>query len=279
MPTRRRASARPTKCFSVANANSPESVAIADDYAEKRHVVNRLQVKCPDSALNRDNESIAEADYRRAIEAPVRSYLADHRGISFIVLTKGIPIRVVRDHDGGRPSVDSLLAAGSIIRRSQAAGRSRSAARGSLPAGLISIAIGTPTSRFRARSSAAISSPGLTATPKPTRKPWSPEPLAAEKGLSPLTEKSCSTCSRFSVSATKRLSRRGFARTSTFLANPPGTNSTPTCVRRTTFLQLAIFAMSWTSAKSSSGDPQKICSAISPGEAMTPSIPPRPINR
>ncbi len=62
------------------------------------------------------------AAYTQAIETPVRNYLATHPKIDFIVLTKGIPIRIVGaavgSHDEhslepafGRPSVDSYLAA------------------------------------------------------------------------------------------------------------------------------------------------------------------------
>ncbi len=95
----------------VYNGNSPVSKSIAADYAGKRQARNVLSVKCRDSALSRDNETISEAGYRQAIEGPVRDYLAAHGTIDFIVLTKGVPIRVARDNDGGRPSVDSCLAA------------------------------------------------------------------------------------------------------------------------------------------------------------------------
>jgi uncharacterized protein (TIGR03790 family) len=95
----------------VYNSNSPVSKSIADDYAGKRQVSNVLSIRCRDSALSRDDETISEADYKQAIEGPVRDYLAVHPRIDFIVLTKGVPIRVARDNDGGRPSVDSSLAA------------------------------------------------------------------------------------------------------------------------------------------------------------------------
>ena len=70
-----------------------------------------MSVKCPDSALNRDNETITAADYKSAVEGPVRDFLATHAHIDFIVLTKGVPIRVSRENNDGRPSVDSCLAA------------------------------------------------------------------------------------------------------------------------------------------------------------------------
>jgi uncharacterized protein (TIGR03790 family) len=49
------------------------------------------------------------AAYLQEIEDPVRTYLAAHTNIDFIVLTKGIPIRV--KSSSAFPSVDSSLAA------------------------------------------------------------------------------------------------------------------------------------------------------------------------
>jgi uncharacterized protein (TIGR03790 family) len=93
----------------VFNADSPVSKAIADDYAAKRHVRNLLPVHCQDSALRTANETITPAIYAQVIENPVRAYLTAHSDIDFIVLTKGIPIRV--KSPGAFPSVDSSLAA------------------------------------------------------------------------------------------------------------------------------------------------------------------------
>jgi uncharacterized protein (TIGR03790 family) len=95
-----------------------------------RHVKNQLAIACPDSAVSADNETIALADYTRSIENPIRDYLAGHPQIDFIVLTKGVPIRIIGSSMGstdqvdnisysengiyahkGRPSVDSTLAA------------------------------------------------------------------------------------------------------------------------------------------------------------------------
>jgi len=108
----------------VENATSPISQDIADDYSAKRHITNRVRVRCEDSAVKTDNETISLADYTQQIEAPIRSYLATHPRINFIVLTKGIPIRIVGAPIGscwegskepeatrGHPSVDSYLAA------------------------------------------------------------------------------------------------------------------------------------------------------------------------
>jgi uncharacterized protein (TIGR03790 family) len=108
----------------VVNESSPVAKAIADDYALKRHIKNILSVQCQDSALSTKNETIALADYQQSIESPVRGYLAAHANIDFIVLTKGIPIRITGSDMGscdqnsrepkdtrGRPSVDSYLSA------------------------------------------------------------------------------------------------------------------------------------------------------------------------
>lgn len=105
----------------VSNANSPVSTAIARDYAAKRRGSNIIAIRCIDSAVNRDNETIALSDYTKDILEPIRKYVANHPVINFIVLTKGIPIRIDGGQTGSRgldskatnlhPSVDSYLAA------------------------------------------------------------------------------------------------------------------------------------------------------------------------
>jgi uncharacterized protein (TIGR03790 family) len=108
----------PDQVLVVVNSASPTSRAIAADYVQKRKIKNVVTVKCADSALNPDNETVPYADFTTLIEQPVRDYLAKHSGIDFIVLTKGIPLRVKGGEtgnaiDGGiaSPSVDSSLAA------------------------------------------------------------------------------------------------------------------------------------------------------------------------
>jgi uncharacterized protein (TIGR03790 family) len=114
----------PNEVLLVLNANSPISRAIANDYAAKRHVRNVLSIQCQDSALNTANETVTASDYAQFIENPIRKYLAAHKKINFIVLTKGIPIRITGSPMGscdehskepentrGHPSVDSTLAA------------------------------------------------------------------------------------------------------------------------------------------------------------------------
>ncbi len=114
----------PGQVLLVVNESSPVSKAIAGDYARKRHVRNIIGVQCQDSALSSRNETIPLAAYMQSIESPLRGYLAAHTNIDFIVLTKGIPIRITgaalgscseqsREPPGvrGHPSVDSCLAA------------------------------------------------------------------------------------------------------------------------------------------------------------------------
>ncbi|HET6249608.1 MAG TPA: TIGR03790 family protein [Tepidisphaeraceae bacterium] len=105
----------------VYNANSPISKSVADDYAAKRKIKNVVIVRCADSALKTADETISLAEYSQAIEKPVRDYLSTHPAIAFIVLTKGVPIRIHGAETGERPdkspadtplnaSVDSHLA-------------------------------------------------------------------------------------------------------------------------------------------------------------------------
>ncbi len=114
----------PDQVLLVCNVNSPVSRAIADDYALKRKVSNRISVQCQDSATSTKNETISLTNYIQSIEKPIREFLAAHTNIDFIVLTKGIPIRITGAAMGscdehsrepaeirGHPSVDSTLAA------------------------------------------------------------------------------------------------------------------------------------------------------------------------
>ncbi len=110
----------PDEVLLVYNANSPISTSIANTYAQARNVTHVLSVSCADSAVSTDNETIAMADYTAAIGTPVGQYLAAHGTINFVVLTKGVPIRIdgaatgcCQDVQGdpGQPSVDSYLAA------------------------------------------------------------------------------------------------------------------------------------------------------------------------
>ena len=104
----------------IYNANSPISTAIAKEYADKRGVRKAIAIHCADSALSATHETISLPDYEREIEAPVREFLRRHHEINFLVLTKGVPIRIDGGETGSRaehtsgnlhPSVDSYLAA------------------------------------------------------------------------------------------------------------------------------------------------------------------------
>lgn len=112
----------PDEVLLVCNESSRISRAVADDYAEKRQVRNRLAIHCVDSASHPEHETIPLEVYRAAIETPVKAYLAAHPQVQFIVLTKGVPVRISGAETGERPvdspvntplatSVDSHLAA------------------------------------------------------------------------------------------------------------------------------------------------------------------------
>ncbi len=97
------------------NGSSPISCAVADDYAKRRGVRQVLTIECPDAATDPARETIPFADSERSIEHPLRAYLATHPGVDFIVLTKGIPIRLADApdlrHGVARLCLDSRLAA------------------------------------------------------------------------------------------------------------------------------------------------------------------------
>jgi len=87
---------------------------IAQDYVRRRAVGAVVSVACPDSALSTDAETIEFAKFRQSIETPIRSFLDKHRDIDFIVLTKGIPIRIAgkgSSAEVNRYSLDGYLAA------------------------------------------------------------------------------------------------------------------------------------------------------------------------
>ncbi len=96
------------------NTNSPTSTQIAKYYMEKRGVQKVLQVHCQDSSLDAGSETLEFAIFQSAIEKPLREYLSKDPKIDYIVLTKGIPIRLAGAPVGlgnNRPSLDSYLAA------------------------------------------------------------------------------------------------------------------------------------------------------------------------
>jgi uncharacterized protein (TIGR03790 family) len=98
----------------VRNGNSPISRVVADDYAQRRGIPNVITITCPDAAVDPLAETIDFASYQAEIEVPLRAFLSGHPGIDFIVLTKGIPIRLRGAAQGDGVewfSLDSHLAA------------------------------------------------------------------------------------------------------------------------------------------------------------------------
>ena len=105
----------------IENTNSPTSIQIARYYMEKRGVKKVFQIRCADSALDAQAETLEYVAYQDAIEKPLQEYLAKDLKIDYIVLTKGIPLRLVNAPVGiapGRPSLDSCLAALDYFQRS-----------------------------------------------------------------------------------------------------------------------------------------------------------------
>jgi uncharacterized protein (TIGR03790 family) len=97
----------------VCNEKSPISKSIADDYMKRRGIKNVAYIACPDAAVNTNAETISFTDYLANIEKPLRETLSKHPEVDFIVLTKGVPIRLSGIQYGsyGMRSLDSFLAA------------------------------------------------------------------------------------------------------------------------------------------------------------------------
>jgi hypothetical protein len=99
----------------VRNENSAVSRAVAEDYAKRRGIQHVVSIRCQDSVANPGLETMTFAAFQESLEKPLRDFLSGHPSIDFIVLTKGIPLRIadapgigLGDH---RPSLDSYLAA------------------------------------------------------------------------------------------------------------------------------------------------------------------------
>ncbi len=98
----------------IQNADSPVSKAVAADYVRRRGITHTLAITCPDSAGSRAAETIEYESFLSAVAEPLSRFLADHPGIDFLVLTKGIPLRIAHAPQGRRPgplALDSCLAA------------------------------------------------------------------------------------------------------------------------------------------------------------------------
>ncbi|MCY2984519.1 MAG: hypothetical protein NTY15_12920, partial [Planctomycetota bacterium] len=98
----------------IKKTNSPTSMQIAKYYMEKRGVKKVLQIRCPDSAIEAANETLDYAQFQEAVEKPLREFLAKDQKIDYIVLNKGISIRLSEAPVGfgnNTPSLDSYVAA------------------------------------------------------------------------------------------------------------------------------------------------------------------------
>ena len=88
----------------VKNLNNADSVAIADYYARKR----KLPAENVCEVRMTDVEECSYKEYEEQLKRPLQQFLKQlNRPIDYIVLTKGIPIRIHEGNDGGL-SVDSL---------------------------------------------------------------------------------------------------------------------------------------------------------------------------
>src|SRR5438067_6205148 len=89
----------------VKNLNNADSVAIADYYARER----KLPAENVCALRMTDGEECSYKEYAEQLMGPLKQFLAHlNRPIDYIVLTKGIPIRIHEGGDGGL-SVDSLV--------------------------------------------------------------------------------------------------------------------------------------------------------------------------
>ncbi len=98
----------------IENADSPTSMQIAKYYREKRGVKKSLRIHCQDSSIDASSETMTFAVFQEVIEKPLREYLSKDPKIDYIVLNKGIPLRLTSAPVGfgsGQPSLDSCVAA------------------------------------------------------------------------------------------------------------------------------------------------------------------------
>jgi uncharacterized protein (TIGR03790 family) len=95
----------------VANQNSPDSVRVGDAYAAARAVPQDQMLRI---ATDATADEIDRTAYDRDIQAPIADWLSRHSAqdrILYIVLTKGVPLRIkgTAGRDGTMSSVDSEL--------------------------------------------------------------------------------------------------------------------------------------------------------------------------
>ena len=98
----------------IENLTSPTSVEVTQAYQSLRGVKNIVKVACQDSALDSGKETMSYPDYVTQVEQPLKEFLKTHPQVDFIVLTKGVPIRLTGAPTGmgnSQPSLDSTIAA------------------------------------------------------------------------------------------------------------------------------------------------------------------------
>ncbi len=99
-----------TNVLVVVNSASPASVRIGEYYSAARSVPEKQIVRLKASVA----ETIAREDFERTIEQPIAAWLSRHSlqdQILYIVLTKGVPLRIdgTAGREGTMSSVDSEL--------------------------------------------------------------------------------------------------------------------------------------------------------------------------
>jgi uncharacterized protein (TIGR03790 family) len=99
----------------VRNVSSGAGRAVAQHYLQRRGLDRVLDVNLPDAAAETRWETVPYGMFRDRLQVPVTSWLQEHPEVDYVVLTKGIPLRVDGCPGLGwknrQPSVDSALAA------------------------------------------------------------------------------------------------------------------------------------------------------------------------
>lgn len=118
------AAGKPANVLVVQNGSSPVSMRIAAYYMAQRGIPSANLVTLsglPDSSLSSANEVITYTNYSTKIEQPIKSFMTAAgltNSIQYIVLTKGVPLVLSQEVNGGSSggqSVDSMLAKISLV--------------------------------------------------------------------------------------------------------------------------------------------------------------------
>lgn len=110
-PATARAQSPADRILVIVNAASPASVRIGEYYRERRGIASDQLLRLTDLPAD-PPEGIDRAVFDRAINGPIARWLARHQAqdrILFIVLTKGIPVRINGGASNDAASVDSEL--------------------------------------------------------------------------------------------------------------------------------------------------------------------------